>query len=62
MDNDALIFWVLLLVTIALGIMWNRDEQFYTTSGDFHVEVPGTIADEGSFSNDMRSYMDRVSF
>lgn len=54
------LFGVIFLVYLLLD---KRDETFYIPpsvvgSGDFHIEQPGAIADQGSFTDDMASYME----
>ena len=51
-----------LLAVIILYICYNPVEKFsfppsMITSGDFHIQAPGAVADQGSFTSDMSDYM-----
>ena len=53
---------LILVVLIAVYLYCTRSEQFYippdmVTGGDFHIQPPGAIADEGSFTNVMDDYL-----
>lgn len=64
MCKEISIVSIILLVLVGL-FFYNcatRNESFYIPpsmvgSGDFHIEAPGAIADQGSFVNDMNDYM-----
>jgi len=60
-----LYFWLALFGIIFLIYLLfdKRGENFVIPqnivgSGDFHIQTPGAIADQGSFTNDMDSYME----
>ena len=56
--------FIFVIIIILLFILFNRKcENFYipqniVTGGDFHIQPPGAIADQGSFTNDMYDYME----
>lgn len=59
-----LILIALLLILVILYAILSRDgnemfiiPQNMVSTGDFHIEQPGTIADSGSFANDMYAYI-----
>ena len=56
---------LLLLALVALVVIYifscNSEESFFIPQnivggGDFHIQPPGAIADQGSFTNDMEDY------
>jgi hypothetical protein len=61
-----IIILLTLLVVIFILNSWS-DEHFQfepnmITSGDYHIEQPGAIADQGSFVDDMQSYLNQNTF
>lgn len=51
------------LIVIVYIYTCETHEEFFIPqnivgSGDFHIEQPGAIADQGSFANDMEEYVD----
>jgi len=62
--NNQVISIILLLITVLLFmyIFYTNNEQFYIPpsvvgAGDFHIQYPGDIADQGSFTDVMKSYI-----
>lgn len=55
-------FTIIILLILGAFIMFGRNESFYVSpnivgGGDFHINTPGTFADQGSFVNDMQDYL-----
>jgi hypothetical protein len=51
---------ILILLIVLLILYFTKREHFESNiveSHDFHIEAPGTFADEGSFTNDMQNYL-----
>lgn len=53
---------IFVVVFIFVYLYCTSNEKFYippemVTSGDFHIQSPGAIADEGSFTNVMDDYL-----
>lgn len=59
----AVVLLILLGIMTFMFIYNCKSESFFipqniVTGGDFHIQPVGAIADQGSFTNDMRSYID----
>lgn len=51
-----------MLILLVVLYYANTSETFYIPpnivgEGDYHIQTPGEIADQGSFTTDMRNYM-----
>ena len=65
MQQNTFFVLMALAVLVFLYICYCTDseESFYippdiVSGGDFHIQPVGAIADQGSFTNDMRDYIE----
>lgn len=62
MHTSKLFLFAIFIIVIVYIYTCESYEHMYVPpnmvgSGDFHIEQPGAIADQGSFTNDMNSYI-----
>lgn len=64
MCKEISIVSIILLILIGVFVYncATHNESFYippsvVSGGDFHIQAPGAIADQGSFTDDMRDYI-----
>jgi hypothetical protein len=58
--NTFIVVLTIVILLFVLVFTCDKPENFdpnMITGGDFHIQPPGAIADSGSFTNDMMSYM-----